>query len=134
MMSSTRSKTKWITVVVISILVGALFLFAGGTKLAPGAMQARHIEAFTRWGYPIWFMYVVGVIEVGGGLLLFIPATRFYAAVLLACNMIGAVVTHLRAGEMANAPVPVILCLLCAWVAYSTRLSAFNFKTAAVTR
>ena len=120
-MPSPQSNTKRITITAISILVGALFLFAGGTKLAPGGMNARYMEAFAGWGYPIWFMYVVGTIEVGGGLLLWIPAARFYAATLLACNMTGAIVTHLRAGEMANVPVPVILCLLCAWIAYATR-------------
>jgi putative oxidoreductase len=130
-MTSGKGKGKRIAITTISILVGVLFLFAGGTKLAPGAMQARHVETFIRWGYPGWFMYVVGVVEVGGGLLLFIPATRFYAAALLACNMIGAAITHLKAGEMANVPVPVILCLLCAWIAYASRSSALKAASVA---
>jgi putative oxidoreductase len=125
-MTSGKGKGKRIAITTISILVGVVFLFAGGTKLAPGAMHAQNVEAFTRWGYAVWFIYAVGVIEVGGGLLLLIPAARFYAAALLACNMIGATITHLRAGEVAHAPTPLILALLCVWIANATRPSAFK--------
>jgi putative oxidoreductase len=121
-MTSAKGKGKRTAIIVISVLMGALFLFAGGAKLAPN-MHAHNVEVFMRWGYAAWFLYVVGAIEVGGGLLLLIPATRFYAAALLACNMIGAAITHLKAGETANVPVPVILLLLCAWVAHATRPS-----------
>ena len=44
----------------ISVLLGAAFLAAGASKLAAIPMQ---VDAFARWGYPPWFLYVTGAIE-----------------------------------------------------------------------
>ena len=99
----------------VSILLGLVFLGAGGSKLSGAEM---HVESFARWGYPSWFLYVTGRVEVVAALLIFIPTTRFYGAVLLVSTMLGAIATHLKAGEgsMIGAAV-VLLCLsaLAAW-------------------
>ena len=58
-----------------------------------------HFKDFQEWGYPIWFVFVVGAIEVAGAGLLLIPALRFYGALLLAADMLGATVTHLGPGR-----------------------------------
>ena len=39
---------KWV-VMIVSVLMGLMFLFAGGTKLAGLPM---HVEHFAHWGYP----------------------------------------------------------------------------------
>lgn len=102
-----------------SILLGIVFLIAGGALLA-GSEAFR--ENFERWGYPLWFMYVTGAIEVLGALLVFVPRTRFYGSALLVCTMAGAVLTHLRAGEITMLPAPVVLLALSTWIAWTTRL------------
>ena len=66
----------------LTILLGVLFLFAGGTKLIGTQM---HVEHFALWGYPSWFRLFVGAWEVGCGLLLLIPRYSFYAATCLVC-------------------------------------------------
>ena len=88
------------------IILGILFLFEGGYKLWD---PATHAEVFAHWGYPLWFVYVTGIIELVGGIGLFIPAGRFVGVILLSVTMIGAAITHLRAGEMAALPVPILL-------------------------
>ena len=56
------------------IVLGGMFIVAGGAKLMGSHSQVEH---FALWGYPLWFLYVVGVVEVAGGLCLFIPKRNF---------------------------------------------------------
>lgn len=124
-MSAAMPTIKWkkLGVASVSFLLALFFFYAGGSKLAsPDA----HIEAFVRWGYPVWFLYMTGLVEVAGAVLLLAPTVRFYGAALLACTMLGATVTHLRAGEMAAVPVPLVLLTfvgLIAWVSRPRRPS-----------
>lgn len=74
-----------------SILLGLMFVLSGATKF----MVPTVPEKFAQWGYPSGFHFVVGGLEVLGGLLLLVPRTAFSAAVLLAVLMAGAVYTHL---------------------------------------
>jgi putative oxidoreductase len=106
MMGRARTVTSW----TLSGLLAALYLFAGATKLA--GMQ-MHVVAFAHWGYPSWFMYVVGAWEVTGAILLVIPRASAFAAALLALNMAGAVyTTAIRVHEPNTAIVPGVLFML----------------------
>ncbi len=111
-------KWKKLGVASVSFLLALFFFYAGGSKLAsPDTL----IEAFVRWGYPAWFLYVTGLVEVAGAVLLLVPTVRFYGAALLACTMLGATFTHLRAGEMAAAPVPLVLLTFAGLIAWVNR-------------
>ena len=93
---------------------------AGGTKLVnPDA----HAQDFSNWGYPYWFLYVTGIIEVGGAICLLIPATRLYGTLLLSVTMVGAAMTHFFAGEMGAVPVPLVILLLLLGLAGTLRSS-----------
>ena len=48
---------------------------------------------FTRWGYPAWFVPVIGVMEIGGAVLLLVPRLAPYAAALLIGVLSGALYT-----------------------------------------
>src|SRR5579871_3666880 len=102
------SKTKNVALWVLAGLLALVFVASGGFKF--GAQQA--IDNFHKWGYPDWFRLLTGVIEVASGALLLVPRARLFAAAALACTMVGAVLTHLSHGEMANAPVPAVLLIL----------------------
>ena len=97
---------KRVMKIVLCVLLGGFFIVAGGAKLMGSPSQVEH---FAQWGYPFWFLYLTGVIEVGGGLCLFIPKTQWYGIVALSITMVGAALTHLRAGEMGAVPVPLVL-------------------------
>ena len=108
------SKPAWI----VSGILALLFIASGATKLAG---LAPHPEQFAHWGYPIWFMYVVGAWEVGGAVGLMVSPMAYFAALFLGVDMAGAVITNIRAGDGARMAFPLALLLLLAYVAYARR-------------
>jgi len=100
------------------VVLGLMFIMAGGAKLMGEHSQVEH---FVQWGYPMWFLYLTGMIELGGGLCLFIPKAQFYGIVVLSITMVGAALTHLKAGEMSAFPVPVVLFALLVTLAWTMR-------------
>jgi len=97
-----KNKGLW----VLSIVAGLAFLMSGGMKLTgPEAMIAN----FQRWGYPGWFLYFIGAVEVGAAVLLVIPRLSAYAAAVLGGVMVGATITHLLHDPASHAAAPVIL-------------------------
>lgn len=113
--SSKRSRAGRIALWVLSGLLAALYLAAGGSKLL-GAQQ--HLEHFSKWGYPGWFRLLIGAVEVAAGIALLVPRAAFLASLTLAVVMAGAVYTHFRHDEAAQAVVPVVLLALVALVGY----------------
>ncbi len=71
----------------LCFLLGLFFIMAGGKKLLG---QEAQIDSFFRWGYPLWFLYLIGAIELVGGISLLIPQLRFFAILILSVTMIGA--------------------------------------------
>ena len=57
-------------------------------------------QMFAAWGYPVWFSYVVGVLEIAGALLLLIPRAATYAATGLIVIMVGALVTEIIQSQL----------------------------------
>jgi uncharacterized membrane protein YphA (DoxX/SURF4 family) len=107
-------KVRLITLWIISGLVALAFLGAGGAKLAGAASM---VELFDKVGRGQWFRYFTGLLEVAGGIGLLIPRYAFYAAVLLAVVMVGAIVTHLTILGTSPA-VPVVLLVLSGTIAW----------------
>jgi putative oxidoreductase len=105
-MAILTSRARGITMWAISGLLAALYLFAGGTKLAGMPM---HVEHFAQWGYPDWFRLFVGAWEVVFGLLVLVPRFAAYAAGALAVGMLGAVYTEVFRGVPGQAVVPLVL-------------------------
>lgn len=92
----------------VAILLAAVFAMVGFSKLE-GASAMRWSERFARWGYRAEARYVVGVLEILGGLGVLIPQSRRAAAALLAPLMIGAMGTHAVNAEFARLIPPLIL-------------------------
>lgn len=104
------TKTKLLT-----IMLALVFLLSGATKLAGLDFEIR---AFERWGYPLWFMYLSGVIEVAGAIGLMVPGISTMVAVGLALFMSGAVGTHVIHSEWSMSIVAgcIMLAVACrAW-------------------
>jgi putative oxidoreductase len=81
---------------VVSGLLTAAFLMAGSMKLL-GSEEI--VQNFQKWGYPLFFLYVVGLSEVSFTIGLWIPKLLGLAALGLVGLMIGAVGTHIMAAE-----------------------------------
>lgn len=67
------------------------------------------IELFVSFGYPIWFMYVTGLLELIGAALLLPPRLSGIGSVLLICVMFGALVSKMAHGQADTAFVPLAL-------------------------
>jgi len=113
---------------IIQILLALLFLFAGITKLFP--IIPMPPPPPNMWMPPMWFLKFIGVCELLGGLGLVLPGLlrrQQYLTVLAALGltiiMIGAVVVSVMTMGAASAVTPLVVGLLCAFVAYGRRRS-----------
>lgn len=97
----------------------ALLLLSGG--VAQVTLQPQNVEGFTRHGYPIYFMVLLGVWKLLGGIALLVP--RFprvkewaYAGIFI--DFSSAVVTHAVYGDGVGhilAPIVCIGILFASW-------------------
>ncbi|WP_419937210.1 DoxX family protein [Candidatus Palauibacter sp.] len=104
------------TVKVASILLALLFLLNGGMKVF-GMM----VDEFALWGYPAWFQYLIGVVEVLAGVGFLRRPTRFLASAVVIVIMAGAIFTLVRAGAAAQAAVPAVALILALFVGKNSR-------------
>ncbi|GAC1340423.1 MAG: DoxX family protein [Myxococcales bacterium] len=115
-----------IAVWIATVLVAGLFLFAGAPKIA-----GKMAEQFGQLGYPAWFSYFIGAVEIGGALLLLVPRTATVGGALLAATMVGAIATLAKNHHAADSPPAVICLVLAAFVAWERRDRLFGPRRAA---
>ena len=96
---------------VLTVLLTIAFLMSGIMKLT-GAEQIR--QGFEGWGYPIFFMYIIGLCEVAGAIGLWLRRFSYAAKVCIILLMAGAVLTHLVFDGVGDAVPPIILLILAA--------------------
>lgn len=101
----------------IRILLAVAFGAAGSAKLA-GVPQM--VAVFDAIGIGQWFRYLTGGIEVFGAVLLLVPATGFWAGLLLGGTMLGAVAAHLFGIPGSHVPA-IVLGTLCAVLVFNLR-------------
>ncbi|MBM4297967.1 MAG: DoxX family protein [Deltaproteobacteria bacterium] len=109
-----------ITLWIVQALLAALFLFAGSMKfIMPVEEMTKQIAM------PVWFLYFIGASEVLGALGLILPWLLGIkpwltplAAGGLVIIMIGATGTTLITGDYASTAIPIVVGILCAFVAY----------------
>ena len=112
------SKGQKIAMWVVSILLAALFLFAGLPKLLTPA------KILSQWVYAPWFLTFIGVCETLGAIGLLIPRLAALAAVGLSVIMVGAVYTLVSHHLMKELPIPIVAFVLLIGVAYMRRKEA----------
>lgn len=110
---------------IVQIVLALLFLFAGGTKLVLSTETLSSMGSPNQVVLPIWFIRFIGVCEVLGALGLVLPGLfrrqqhlTALAALGLTIIMIGAVVTTTMGDGFRMATAPLIVGVLCAFVAY----------------
>ena len=119
---SELTRKKNTTLWIVAGLAALAFLGAGLPKLA-GFQE--FVNNFQRWGYPGWFVYLVGAVEVAGAILLLVPRTVTLASLLLGGDMLGALFTHVKAGEWPALAGPVVLLVLLAVAGWGRREELF---------
>jgi putative oxidoreductase len=91
-------KTVATTVLVWAITGFLVFVFTSqGT--AKFSSTSGWVSAFATWGYPPWFRMSIGALEVLAALLLLVPRTAAYGALLIMVIMLGGMGTHIAHGQ-----------------------------------
>ncbi len=109
------SKGKKIALWVVSILLAALFLFAGVPKLL---VPAKVGPMFIQFGYSLWFMTFIGICEGLGAIGLLVPRLAALAATGLSIIMIGVFYTLVSHHQGLQAITPVVVFVLLVAVGY----------------
>ena len=118
-MRKFRTVLLWI----VQILAALAFVAIGYGKFG----NPFWLRAFARWGYSGQFRILIGVLEMTGGILLAIPKTTAYAAILIDVIMIGAAGTLLAHGEpRAQMFAPIFWMAIVSSVAYARRRHAWR--------
>ena len=101
-------RIRQIGVGLCAIFLAVAFVFAGVSKLA-GASALRWSERFDHWGYPAHTPYIVGIVEMLGGLAVLVPRWRRAASLALGAIMAVALCTHVVHGEFPRILPPLLL-------------------------
>lgn len=107
--ASEPSKGKVIATWILSGLIALAMIAAGASKLMGAEQQ---VKGFAAMGYPNGFVYVAGVIEILGAILLLIPKTAVYGVILLGITMMVATLSVLKMGDLAHAPIPFVFVVI----------------------
>ena len=125
--TATAPRTLHLGVWVVQVLLAAVFLMAGGTKLTAPIDTLQTQMAWVAGGLGGAVRYI-GFVEVLGAIGLLAPAALRIqpgltplAAAGLAVIMLGATGTHLVRGEFGMVPVTLVLGGLAAFVAWGRR-------------
>lgn len=98
--------------------LAAFFVLGGlGNLLAPPPI----LEDYRRWGYPDWFHFVTGSLELASAGLLILRSTRLIGAGLAVLLMSAAAGTVLLHGEYAHALAPLAVLAVAVVVGWMTR-------------
>lgn len=113
----TKATLKKIGAWIVFVVLGLFYIQMGLMKF----IVSGWTERFASWGYPVYFQYVIGVLELLSGIGLFVPRVRAYAAAALTLVMLGALATHLIYWEQPNIVVTLTLSLIMASITYAHR-------------
>lgn len=84
-MGEKLERLKPLSLFLLRAVMGAVFMAHGYPKLFKPSAQL--FEAFGRWGFPAWAVYLAGAVEFFGGALLVLGLFTRFAALLLSGQM-----------------------------------------------
>ena len=91
-----RPQVRSILLWIIAAHFAEMFIRNGVIKFDPEGFWT--IPFTETWGFPLWFLYLIGVLEVLGGIILLVPRYRHIGSFVLALVMIGALCTRITFG------------------------------------
>ncbi|MFJ5266861.1 DoxX family protein [Streptomyces sp. NPDC088358] len=103
----------------LQILLGLFYVFASALpKLLANPSAA---ESFDKLGWGSTGMYIIGTLELAGGVALLIPLLSSVAAVALSALMVGAFIVNVTAVHGPYVATPLILIVPLALIAWARR-------------
>jgi hypothetical protein len=108
---------------VLALALAAFFVVGSISNiLAPGSIY----EEYLKWGYPRWFHFVTGSLELTTAVLLLRERTRLLGAALGCAVMLAALATVTLHGEYGHGAAPIVaaaLTLVVGWITWRARFS-----------
>lgn len=115
------SKISWRQA--LPLALSAFFVVGSLSNIfAPGSIYGEYLK----WGYPRWFHFVTGSLELTAAILLFRAPSRPLGAALGCTVMLAAVATVIIHGEYGHAVPPLVvaaLSLLVGWISWRKRIA-----------
>ncbi|MFE2535096.1 DoxX family protein [Streptomyces sp. NPDC059371] len=114
-----RSRAARISLTALQIVLGLFYAFASALPKLIAHPSAT--EAFDKLGWGHGGMYVIGALELAGGLALLIPLLDSVAAVALSALMVGAFIVNVTVVHGPYVATPLILMPPLGLIAWSRR-------------
>jgi hypothetical protein len=115
------SKISWRQVLPF-VLVAFFVVGALSNIFAPGPIYQEYLK----WGYPSWFHFVTGTLELTAAILLLRSSSRLLGAALGCTVMLAALATVVVHGEYGHAVPPLVvatLSLVVVWINWRKRVA-----------
>jgi len=114
-MTFSSQRPRWVSI--LAWLLAAFFVVGAiGNLIAPPAIA----EDYRRWGYPDWFHFITGGLELAAAILLALRPFRLAGIGLAAALMSAALLTVLVHREYGHAVAPVIVLAVTALVCWGS--------------
>lgn len=117
---------------ILTVLLVLMFANAGIRKFFE---QGGWTWMFRHVGFPDWFRILIGIVETAAALLLLLPRTAAYGAIVIIPVMLGAIGTNLAAHMPARGLVPAAVSMLVAavvlWGRWGRRARTTSISAAA---
>ncbi|WP_314173808.1 DoxX family protein [Streptomyces winkii] len=114
-----RGRGRHVALWVLQAVLGLFFVAGSAVPKLTGASAA--VDSFEQIGLGMWFMYVVGLLELAGGLALLTPWLPGLSALCLIALLIGAFTTQMTVFDGKDAAFPLIVIVPLAVVAWGRR-------------
>jgi uncharacterized membrane protein YphA (DoxX/SURF4 family) len=101
-----------------AVLVAVGLIPAGLVKLV-GVEEV--VQNFARWGFPWFWIYVTGLLELTASVLVLVPRTRLWGAALAVLVMLSATAVHLMNGEAGQIGPTLAIAAMAAVAGWSAR-------------
>lgn len=105
---------------IAAVLIGLLSIAAGAAKVA---LVPEEVSFLSQFGFTSAVTITFGIVQVLGGLLLVVPATRFFGSLIVGLAFALSVVLLSIGGNLAFAGVSLIPVGLAGLIAYQTKSS-----------
>ena len=108
---------------VLPLALAAFFVVGSLSNIfAPESIYQEYLK----WGYPRWFHFVTGSLELTTAILLFRPPSRLLGSALGCTVMLAALATVILHGEYGHAVPPLVaatLALVVGWMSWRKRVA-----------
>jgi putative oxidoreductase len=115
---------KRIAFKVLKIVLGVAFIAFGSAKLLG---VGGSVAEFTKVGFGQWFRIFTGLCEISGAVLLLVPGTTVFGAILMAAVSIGAFFAQLRVLHQ-DIIHPIVLTAILLSIAWSNRVQLEKYR------